>query len=493
MQLTINTTILDLVQEYPFLIEELANRNSVFAKLRNPLLRQTMGRVASLARVASLGKENLLELMLFIAGRIMDKTGTQVEITPPEVNEQKNGPVKSNQERRETLKQLIRQLHDGADPQTLREQFEQTVGDITPQEIGMLEQELAQAGLPETEIKRLCDLHVQIFEGCLSSQSEVKTPSGHPVHTYVSENQTAMALLKDLRWELDRMGEEPGETIWAFTVNHLITLTNELAAGLHIHYLRKENQLFPLLEQHGLEAPSKVMWEVHDDIRAKAKSCQDLLKQPDRQIARTTLQEYLKTVEDMIFKEEKILFPMALEELTEQDWARVRRGEEEIGYGFTVVPGGEWQPAHLAESQLVEPGTHFIDLDTGKLAPEVLNAILCNLPIDISFVDADDNVAYYSDSTHRIFPRSAAVIGRNVKNCHPPKSLHMVTEILEKFKRGEQNRAEFWLELKGQFIHIEYQAIRDRDGKYLGCLEVGQDGTHLRSLTGQRRLLEWEK
>ena len=134
----------------------------------------------------------------------------------------------------------------------------------------------------------------------------------------------------------------------------------------------------------------------------------------------------------------------------------------------------------------------MLSLSTGQLAPEVVNAILRNLPVDISFVGPDDRVAYYSDGESRIFPRSAAVIGREVKNCHPPKSVHMVTEILEAFKSGKRDKAEFWLELGGRFIHIQYLALRDAHGKYLGCLEVGQDATRLRALTGQRRLLEWE-
>jgi len=492
MQLTIHTTILDLVQDYPFLIDDLANRNSAFIKLKNPLLRQTMGRFASLAKVAAIGKENVLELILFIAGRIMNKTGDQVEIIPPEIRNDPPQPAMSKQERRENLKQIIRQLHDGAELSTLRQRFEDTVGDITPQEIGNLEQELVREGLPETEIKRLCDLHVQIFAGCLGNQTPQETAAGHPVHTFITENEAAAELITALRQELDRMGPEPQENIWAFTVNQLRSLTSELAAGLHMHYLRKENQLFPLLEEHNLEAPAKVMWEVHDEIRAKAKSCQQQLPQPDRQATWSLLQEFIRMAEDMIYKEENILFPMVLDTLSEQDWARVRHGEEEIGYGFGIVPGAEWQPARLTAGEDVNSAAELVNLDTGNLAPEIVNAILCNLPVDISFVDADDNVAYYSDSTHRIFPRSAAVIGRNVKNCHPPKSLHMVTEILEKLKNGDEDQAEFWLEMAGKFIHIRYQALRDRNGKYLGCLEVGQDATHLRSLSGQRRLLQWE-
>ena len=231
------------------------------------------------------------------------------------------------------------------------------------------------------------------------------------------------------------------------------------------------------------------MWEVHDDIRRQFRLVQELLAGQERIAARKALLELVAAVEDMIHKEERILFPMALQVFSDQDWYRCRQGEEEIGYAFAVIPGNVW----IAEAAAVaDAAAGLIDLTTGHLPTEVIDAILCNLPVDISFVDAEDKVAYYSDSCHRVFPRSPGVIGRDVKNCHPPKSLHMVNEILEAFKRGDRNKAEFWLELGGKFIHIQYLALRDKQGTYLGCLEVGQDATRIRSLQGQRRLLEWE-
>ncbi len=230
---------------------------------------------------------------------------------------------------------------------------------------------------------------------------------------------------------------------------------------------------------------------MHDDIRRQFRLVQELLTGQERIAARKALPELIAAVEEMIFKEERILFPMTLQVLSDADWQRCRLGEEEIGYGFGVTPGDAWTVGATA-AEAFGTAVGLINLATGQLAAEVIDAILCNLPVDISFVDADDKVAYYSDSIHRIFPRSPGVIGRDVKNCHPPKSLHMVTEILEAFKRGERDKAEFWLELGGKFIHIQYMALRDKGGMYLGCLEVGQDATHVRSLQGQRRLLAWE-
>jgi len=491
MLLSKETTIYTLTKDYPFLVDALADHNHTFEKLKNPILRQTMGRIATIEKAAGMGNERILDLMLFIAGTIMAATGTTVEIVPPAAPEHEAAAGGLPKEQRLTsLKAIIRELHDGAELAHLQEKFAQTVGDITPEEIASLEQTLVNEGLPETEIKKMCHLHAALFQQALDGQEVPSMPPGHPVHTYMEENQQVRTIIVEIQEELAKIGEEPGETVWSFVVGQLRFLTQELA-GIQTHYVRKENQLFPLLEQHELSAPGKVMWEVHDDIRRQFRLVQELLAGQERLLARKALPELIAAVEDMILKEERILFPMTLQVLSDADWQRCRLGEEEIGYGFGVTPGDAWTiGATAAEAFGTTAG--LINLATGQLAAEVIDAILCNLPVDISFVDADDKVAYYSDSSHRIFPRSPGVIGRDVKNCHPPKSLHMVTEILEAFKRGERNNAEFWLELGGKFIHIQYLALRDKRGTYLGCLEVGQDATHVRSLQGQRRLLAWE-
>lgn len=491
MLLTKNTTIHTLSKDYPFLVEALAGHNKAFEKLKNPMLRQTMGRIATIEKAAAMGNEDVLELMLFVAGRILATTGTSVEIEPPTPQEQGTPAVGlSAGQRLTSLKEIIREVHDGAELAALQEKFAQTVGDISPEEIASLEQTLVNEGLPESEIKKMCHLHAALFQNALDGQPPPSMPPGHPVCTYMEENQQAKELIAEIRQELEKIGEEPGETVWSFAVNHLRFLAQELS-GIQTHYVRKENQLFPLLEQHDLAAPGKVMWEVHDDIRGKFRVVRELLAGKERAAARGALLDLACAVDDMIQKEERILFPMALQVLADKDWSRCRLGEEEIGFAFEVIPGKEWiASAPETVPDVCEPG--LINLAVGRLAPEVISAMLCNLPVDVSFVDADDKVAYYSDSSHRIFPRSPGVIGRDVKNCHPPKSLHMVTEILEAFKKGKREKAEFWLELGGKFIHIQYLALRNAQGKYLGCLEVGQDATHVRSLQGQRRLLEWE-
>jgi hypothetical protein len=254
------------------------------------------------------------------------------------------------------------------------------------------------------------------------------------------------------------------------------------------HFVRKENQLFPVLETRGVTGPSKVMWALHDDIRSFIKDVQERVR--DGRMERVALEALSKMVRDMIYKEEHILFPMALETLSEEEWVKVAQGEEEAGYAW-VRPEAKWRPAAPSAAPAAA-GPGRIDLDTGHLTAEQVNLLLTHLPVDISFVNEKDEVLYYSASPDRIFPRSPGVIGRTVQNCHPPKSVDMVEKILSAFKAGTRNTAEFWIQMRGRFIHIRYFAVRDASGAYRGCLEVSQDITHFRKLAGQKRLLDWE-
>lgn len=494
MQLSTKTTISELITAYPFLIEKLAQRNKIFKKLQNPILRETLGRVATIEKAAGIGGEEKIQLLLFIAQRIMEQTGESVEIFPPDSNTDKEYQQYHSQpgkeQRLEALKEILHELHEGKDLQSLQVKFQHTVGDISPEEIAQLEQTLVSEGVAESEIKKLCNLHVELFKESLDSQNVLEKSPGHPIHTYMAENRQASELATLLQEQIERLGPEPGQNMWAFSINHLRGLLNELHQ-ITTHYVRKENQLFPLLESHGIEAPTKVMWEVHDDIRSLFKRCDLHISKGERQDAIKALHDLVEAVLDMIYKEEHILFPMAEDTLSQEDWQKARSGDDDIGYAFDILPGNEWNPTFSNQNGKSQD-ENIIHLDTGALSNEIVNSILCQLPVDLSFVDAEGKVAYYSDSRERVFPRSPAVIGRDVRNCHPPKSVHMVEEILEAFQSGTQDDAEFWLELGGRFIHIQYKALRDSSGKYLGCLEVGHDATHVRALKGQRRLLEWD-
>jgi len=240
------------------------------------------------------------------------------------------------------------------------------------------------------------------------------------------------------------------------------------------------------------------MWGVHDEIRTALKSLAAALERGDRAAWADEAPAAARALTEMVYKEEKILFPMAQATLTDAEWAEVRRGEDTLGYGWTP-PAAPWPAPDIAQAapQVSETATAAgpqIRLDVGELTPDQINLIFRHLPIEISFVDEHDEVRFYSETPHRIFPRSPAVIGRKVQNCHPPKSLAMVQEILDEFRAGRRDAAEFWMQNReGRFIHIRYFALRDAAGAYRGCIEVTQDVTEIRRLEGERRLLQWER
>jgi DUF438 domain-containing protein len=250
------------------------------------------------------------------------------------------------------------------------------------------------------------------------------------------------------------------------------------------------------------------MWAIHDDIRAGWKALDELFgvrpTDPAAFLQRLaeTLAPVETTIREMCYKEEHILFPTALEKLSETQWAAIHAQEAEIGYAY-VEPGSEWPPEELAAQRAQEraqdaaalerdqtrPG-QAIPLAIGALTAEQINLLLTNLPVDVTFVDENDEVRYFSDTRERIFPRSPAIIGRKVQLCHPPASVHRVQQILDDLRSGTRDLAEFWIQSDGLFIHIRYFALRDKQGVYRGTLEVSQELSPLRALEGEKRLVD---
>ncbi|HCG05635.1 MAG TPA: DUF438 domain-containing protein, partial [Desulfovibrio sp.] len=413
MHIAPSTSIHDLVTEHPYLIDVLADFAPAFAKLKNPLLRNTLGRVATLQQAADIAGLEVNGLMLHIARGVLDHSTEAVTIvpkgapgtgakpgpqagaspcattcgTPCDAGQALEGstPSLTDAARMDTLKELIRELHAGADPASLKARFAAAVGDISGGDIARLEQAMVAEGLPEAEIKRLCSLHVDLFKGALDEAPAVSAPAGHPVRTYMDENAKAMELASEIISQVDRMHRTPGdrtspidEMAWSFSSRYVQELLEDLAR-IEVHYTRKENQLFPLLEENGIEAPPKVMWEVHDDIRALFKAARAAMENLAATGSALAAREVAEAVKDMVYKEEKVLFPMALESLTEAQWARVRHGEDEIGYAW-VTPGDEWTPQATSLAGLTDTaGTagqaraagsaQLVQLDTGALAP----------------------------------------------------------------------------------------------------------------------------
>ncbi len=400
----------------------------------------------------------------------------------------------------EQLKSIIDRLAQGASPSEVKKEFHDLIKEADAAEVAAMEQSLIDGGLPVEEVQRLCEVHADVFKAGLEKGIKADKMPGHPIHTFMAENKEAKRLSRVL-----------GRAAWLGAAS--IKEAAERLKPIIRHYERKENQLFPYLERTGFTGPSKVMWGKHDEIRNAFKVLDESLAASDSKPAKKQAKELAHKIRTMIFMEERILFPNALKRISEEEWAEIRRGEDAIGFAW-VKPGAEWDP-ELVGRQKSSMYSHFeaaiaaaspglgpenrgkalqpelLNLAVGKLPLDYLNRILVSLPFDLSFVDADNKVLYYSDSPHRIFPRSPGIIGRDVENCHPPKSVATVKKIIESFRNKEKDKAEFWLELGGKFIYISYKPIFDDSGKYLGTLEMSMDASELRSLQGQRRLLDW--
>ena len=417
-------------------------------------------------------------------------------------------PPESRSQKAAALKSIILDLHDGLSPDLAKARFEEVVRDVSPNEIGAMEEQLIQEGLPVEEVQRLCDLHVSVVRSSLERQEAEEALPGHPAHTYRAANEIITRQANRLREICSgEKGEESRDDPWFGELKKAL----EDLSGVHNHYLRKENELFPVLERHGIKGPSKVMWGVHDDIRSQLKAARAAGEASNPE-AKEMAAGFAQAVIEMVYKENKILLPLALETLSQEEWAEVRRGEDELGYAFfqPSVPfhsGPTCGPAKPRKTPgaglslpivspepmapLPESSEGYLDLGTGRLSLEQVDMMLRHLPVDLSFVDAEGFVRYYSETEERLFPRTPGAIGRHVTNCHPPKSVHMVQEILEAFAAGEREVSEFWIQMQGKFIHIRYFAVRSQAGEYMGCLEVSQDVTEIRALEGERRLLEW--
>jgi DUF438 domain-containing protein len=411
--------------------------------------------------------------------------------------------INNHSKRQQILKTLIRRLHEGATVEEVQADFARLLQDVGATEVAEMEQALIDEGIAETEVKRLCDVHVAVFRDALDAQPAPESLPGHPVHTFRAENAAVVEVLDALKAAVEALKAAPGpETMRAFQEG--LRKLRQYEA----HYVRKENILFPYLERKGFRGPSTVMWAIHDDIRAGWKGLGELLsaRPGDPAAFARQLEEALAPIDtairEMCYKEENILFPTSLEKLTDLEWATIRAQEAGIGYAY-VQPGDEWPPAELAAQvqDAVPPAPEaalsgaaaagsLIPLDVGGLTAEQINLLLTHLPVDVTFVDENDEVRYFSETRERIFPRSPAIIGRKVQLCHPPASVHRVQQILEDFRAGRRDVAEFWIQMSGLFIHIRYFALRDKQGTYRGTLEVSQELSPLRALEGEKRLMD---
>lgn len=409
--------------------------------------------------------------------------------------------LNNSKDRKNELGRIIRVLNEAEDhyaaQKEIKRDFKKLLETLSPEEIAEAEQALITEGVPVDEVQKLCELHIDTFHDALKGASKRtgngnEKISGHPVANYKAENKVLKTKISGLKKSLKKLRRNSDFK----GVNEAV----ESLSKIEIHYARKENQLFPFLEGVGFSGPSNVMWGKHDEIRDLFRAIRKSSETANVQECISAGKELIPKLKRMIFMEEKILFPTALRKLPESVWSEIRKGETEIGFAW-IKPGNLWAPELLAHSKTqdfisgvgsgTETGEDLIDLSIGKLSAAQIDLMLKNLPIDITYVDENDNVRYFSQGKERIFPRSPGIIGRSVQNCHPPKSVHIVQKIVEDFKARKRDMAEFWIQMGEKFIHIRYFPLFDSD-TYKGVLEVSQEISGIRALEGEKRLLDEE-
>ncbi len=432
--------------------------------------------------------------------------------------------------KKKLLKDIIRELHHGKSPEELKEKFKGVLKNVSPLEIPLIEQELVKEGLKASEIAKLCDLHVLIFREAVQNALKIDDiPDGHPLKTLALENEQ---ITKDAEMlglysaTLEKVKDRKD-------IENILNTVREIASKIksiyYTHYDREEMVIFPHIEKRGISAVSQVLWRKHDEIRVMIKKLLNLLEKinPEDQKAieeLTGLARDLSTaLVDMVFRENNILYPTLKTLLSEGEWVAIKLQEPQFGY-YGIKVKDEWKPdaspiyphelsGFKAEDMLSKIPQHMKDefkknnvellpdnyeikkdgdfeVNVGFLNPQLVDMIFKHLPVDVTYIDENDRVKFYSGGD-RIFPRSPSIIGRPVQLCHPPKSVYIVNKILNAFKSGERDTAEFWIQMGPKFVYITYYAIRDEKGNYRGTLEVTQEVSRIRKLEGQKRLLDW--
>lgn len=393
--------------------------------------------------------------------------------------------INNKERRKKALKSIIAQLHEGKSVDEVKEQFDKEFKNVSANEISAAEQALISEGVGVGEIQKLCDVHAAVFKGSIEDihkETDQTQMPGHPVYILKRENRIIETWIeKNIRPYLDKLDN---------TVEKLLDGLKQLQK-IDIHYSKKENLLFPYMEKHGITAPPKVMWGVDDEIRGMIK--QSITKLEEAGFVSGEIKLFIEsTIEktlEMIYKEENIMLPMLLEALNQEDWKIIANESVEIGYLYDTVP--RWNPpsAEKTTEEPVDdiPGT--IKLPSGIFQLKELIHMLNTLPFDITFVDKDDKVKFFSQGSDRIFARTKAIIGRDVSNCHPPASVHVVQKIVEDFKSGKKDHEDFWIKMGDRYVYIRYFAVRGYSNEYLGVVEVTQNIAPIQEIKDEKRLM----
>lgn len=434
--------------------------------------------------------------------------------------------------KKEQLKKLLLRIHEGEDVNKLKEEFRRVLSGISPLEIPIIEQELVKEGVSAKDIAKMCDLHVELFREAVAGTEELEEkdlPDGHPLKTLYLENKEIMKDAEMLNLYARTLATTRDERMREEILGVLEEIVGNLRKVGFTHYNREEMLTFPYIERRGLTAIATVLWTKHDEIRFMVKRLAELLRKRNEMPWEEFVERFKEkageasfALSDMVFRENNIYYPTLKALLSDGEWKAIRMQEDEFGYykvnppewdpGEDVKPLHPWeidpelsveellnlpkevqqalrgQPLEFDRSELKRDGD--IDLGTGYVSIEELKAIFEALPVDVTFIDRDDRVRFFSPG-ERIFARTPSVLGRPVQLCHPPKSVHIVNKILKAFKEGRKKEATFWLRLGPKYVYIKYVPLFDEEGNYLGTLEMTMDIAPYKEIDGEKRLLDW--
>jgi PAS domain S-box-containing protein len=396
--------------------------------------------------------------------------------------------------KKKALKELIEKLHAGSKPDEIKQRFKEILKDVGPSEISRVEEELIKEGMPWEKIHKLCDVHLTVFKESLEKEKTLASP-GHPIHILMEEHKILLKFAEELKDKANQVKGVKNLDSAGEMMKRLCRIAKHLKES-ESHYLREENVLFPYLEKHGITQPPAMMWMEHDKIREIKKGLYRLVDTHKSMV----FQDFAKQLKDVaislahmlsnhFYKENNILFPTALKVIGENEWKDIRAQFDELGYPSFTPQSAKTDIERTEEPILKSEAEGMVSFETGNLSKDEIESIFDTLPVDITFVDRDDTVRYFSQSKERIFVRTKAVLGRKVQQCHPQKSIHVVNKILEDFKKGKSDVAEFWINFEGKLVHIRYFPVHSKSGEYLGCLEVTQDITPIKKIEGEKRLL----
>lgn len=394
--------------------------------------------------------------------------------------------INNSKERQEKLKKLIRSIHsEEIKIDEAKKRFKAEFGTISTDEIVALEQALVEEGMGIEEIQSLCDVHAAVFNQSISDihkpKSILEIP-GHPAKVFSDENQQI----------LDVIDREIMPYMNLDNANHYlkIRIGIDRLANISKHYARKEYLFFPALEKRGITSIPKVMWGVDDEIRSDIKRVQAMLGDASSNLRKLeqAIAQMLERVKDMVIKEENILLPKLVDVMKMYDWIMADQGSDDIGY-FIEKPKESWKVEDKKKEKHTAKEMDEVAFDVGSLKRTELIAMMNTLPFDMTFVDKDGFVKYFTQGKERIFERPAAVIGRHVSLCHPPQSVHIVEEIINSFKSGEKDHEHFHIHLQDLYVYIQYYAVRNEQNEYMGTLEITQDIKPIQAITGEKRLV----